>query len=378
MKVVQAIPRRMRFEKSAASSVELCVSEWIEGSRHRDETIVVAEESSQPAMLDVAIERLPPARRFTSWRLATFLRGLVRRKGVDVIVTQQHIPTAGRIAFFNTGTPVVLQTHNFVDPPATGRFAAIRNRMTAAALNRLAGITLISDATLERFDREWPQVRIPRTVVTNGFDFSAWNMDRPKEKLIVVTGRANDTKGIVECAEGIGLALTDRPDWRAILILSETIYPDYMARVHAALAPVGGRAEVLTNIPYARVKEIVERSAISIVASKWIEPFGRTALEAHAAGVALISSGTGGLRQISGDAALYLPEITGAAIGQALDGLMRDDAQRDRLAHAGAERVRQLFSLRAPTGQPPENAVCGKLDLFLEQVVARSRGRKRH
>ncbi|MEA3389280.1 glycosyltransferase family 4 protein [Sphingobium sp. CCH11-B1] len=373
MKVVQAIPRRMRFEKSAASSVELCVSEWVAGSRYRNDTIVVAEASEQPPILDVAVERLPPARKLTSWRLATFLRGFVKRAGVDVIVTQQHIPTAGRIALFNPRTPVVLQTHNFVDAPVKGRFAGVRNKLTAASLNRLSGITLISDATLARFDQDWPQVAIPRAVVTNGFDFSSWDMDREKEPLIVVTGRANDTKGIVECAEGIRDSLIDHPGWRAVLILSETIYPDYMARVHAALAPLGDRAEIKTNIPYAQVKAIVERSAISIVASKWVEPFGRTALEAHAAGVALISSGTGGLRQISGDAALYLPEVTGKAVEDALRTLIDDAPLRERLAREGAQRVRRLFSLRSADGDAPELSVCGKLDRFLEQVVAHSR-----
>jgi len=56
----------------------------------------------------------------------------------------------------------------------------------------------------------------------------------------------------------------------------------------------------------------------SVVASKWAEPFGRVTLEAHAGGAALISSGTGGLSEISGDAALYLEAVTGPVIASAL------------------------------------------------------------
>lgn len=130
LKILQALPRRMRFEKRAASSVELCVSEWVDGSRYRDTTMVVAEQSDAAPLIDVAMLRLEPAKRLSSWHLAFSLRRHIRRSGADVIVTQQHIATAGRIARVNGKTPVVLQTHNFIDSPrpAAGRHSAIAGR----------------------------------------------------------------------------------------------------------------------------------------------------------------------------------------------------------------------------------------------------------
>jgi glycosyltransferase involved in cell wall biosynthesis len=368
LKILQTLPRRMHFTKRVSHSVELCVSEWVAGSRYRDTTMVVAEQSDEAPLIDIAILRLPPAKRLASWHLALTLRRHIKKAGTDVIVTQQHIATAGRIALFNPRTPVVLQTHNFIDAPVTGRSAARCNRLQAKALNRLAGITLISDATRARFEREWPQVRTPRTVVTNGFDFSTWQRDQPKEKTIIVCGRASEEKGILECAQALREVLPGANGWRAIFILSLTDwFPDYMAKVREMLTPLGDCAEIREGIPYAEVKAAMETAGIAIVASKWEEPFGRTALEAHGPAVALLSSGTGGLRQISGDHALYLDAVTPDAIARGLRTLIEDDDLRARLGEGGADHVRRLFSLTAPAGGA---SVSGRLDDFLASVVA--------
>lgn len=371
MKIIQALPRRMKFEARAASSVELCVSEWVSGSRYRGETTVFAERSDQTPLLDVDIFRLDPAPKLASWHLALSIREQVRKKGYQLIVTQQHIATAARIAAFNRGTPVVLQTHNYIDPPVTGTLAPVLNRLRAIELNSLAGITFISNATLEAFGRDWPQVNVARTVITNGFDFSTWTPDREKQKLIAVVGRANNNKGILESAQGVRDFVRAHPDWRGVFILSEVnLYKDYVAEVHRTLGEVPENVEVLQNIPFARVKELMETAAIAVVASKWNEPFGRTALEAHAAGAALVSSGTGGLREISGECAVYLESVTGEAVRNALETLAADPELRRRLVAEGGERVRDLFSLipreRSTSGVVP---LCERLDRFFDRVV---------
>lgn len=374
MKIIQAIPRRMRFEARASSSVELCVSEWVSGSRYRAETTIFAERSDAPPLLDIDIFRLEPAKRLSSWHLGLSIRRQVRAKGYDLIVTQQHIATAARIAMFNPKTPVVLQTHNFIESPRSGRGAVIANAIVRRRLQSLGGITLISEATRARFEKDWPDVTIPRTVITNGFDFSTWRTDAEREKLVIVVGRARDAKGILESAEGVAAFLATAPDWKAVFILSElTLEPDYVEAVRRTLAPLGTRCEILSGIPFAKVKAITETASICVVASKWDEPFGRTALEAHAARVALISSGTGGLREISGDAALYLDKVEGKAVATALARLAGDEELRERLALAGADRVRSLFQLSGPVrgGTAP---LCARLDDFYETVLRGKQG----
>lgn len=370
LRIIQALPRSMKFEARWATSVELCVAEWVSGSRYRAGTVVFAETGENP-LIDIDIHRLRPARRFSSWHLAREIRREAAARSIDLIVTQQHVSTAARIAAFNRTRPVILQTHNFIESPRSGTGAFLANALMRRRLNSLAGITLISEVVKQRFEREWPGVSTPRAVVTNGFDFSAWRADAPKQDWIVVVGRANAEKGIREAAAGIRTFLKSNREWRAKFILSHiTLDRPYFASVEALVADSDGRAEILTDIPFRQVKEITEAAKISVVASKWQEPFGRTALEAHAAGLALISSGTGGLREISGDAAAYLDDISGDAISRQLFRLAEDEALRRELAEAGASRVRRLFSLRRTPGLPPgATSVCERLDDFYEAVL---------
>jgi glycosyltransferase involved in cell wall biosynthesis len=134
--------------------------------------------------------------------------------------------------------------------------------------------------------------------------------------------------------------------------------------VRVALSPLGGRAEVLTDVPFAAVKALNESAAIALVPSKWREPFGRTCLEAHAGGAAVISSGSGGLREISGEAALYVPGADAAGLARAVATLVADEALRVRLAAEGRARAENLFDL---------SRVAARLDDACEAVMRGAR-----
>lgn len=363
----------MSFGVTTNSSIELCVAEWTAGSRYKMETTVFAESGRAP-LLDVEVFRLTPVKRLRSWHLALMIRQQMKLRGYELIITHQHIPTAARIAAFNRGTPVILATHNFIDPPRAGLASALHNSIRYRQLESLAGITLVSYAALRRFESDWPNVTIPRRVITHGSDFSSWHPATTRQKTIVVVGRADETKGILEAAQGITAFLQKFNDWRAVFCLS---YPerhrDYHESVLAVLKPFQDQTEVLIGIPFAQVKQITENASISIVASKWEEPFGRTALEAHAGGAVLISSGTGGLREISGKTAVYLDEVTGDAIASALFRLGSDDVLRKKLSQDGMQRARQLFSLTRTSSDAQSDVLplCERLDQFYAEVVER-------
>jgi glycosyltransferase involved in cell wall biosynthesis len=378
MRVFHVLPGRHDFAVNGATSVELCVADWVGQSRFRDSTTIVAEQGDSP-LLPISIVRTPPIYQFVSWRLAYAVRRAARRKGCDLIVCQQHVATAARIAALSPDIPVVLQTHNFIAPPRRGALAGIANALVRRRLARLGGLTLISEATRADFEEKWPTIVIPREVVTNGFTFPDWSPSAARRQTVIVVGRTEEDKGLLEAAIGTVRFLAQRPDWDAVFVLSEPERnPAYFCRVEAALAPAGARAQLLTCIPFQSVKELNEVAAIAVVASKWREPFGRTALEAHAGGAALISSGAGGLREISGDCAAYLDQVTGEAIAEALSALAADETRRARLARDGAERVRRLFSLASsPDGASDAVIpVSERLDAFCERVVSEWRKAK--
>ena len=98
------------------------------------------------------------------------------------------------------------------------------------------------------------------------------------------------------------------------------------------------------------------RAAIAVVPSRVAEALGLTALEAHAAGAALISSGRGGLREASGPHAIYVDPPEADGLAAAMQHLVRHDAERADMAreaqafvaqtHAPALRAAELDDLR--------------------------------
>jgi glycosyltransferase involved in cell wall biosynthesis len=127
------------------------------------------------------------------------------------------------------------------------------------------------------------------------------------------------------------------------------------------LEPLGPRARIEFQQPFGRVKAAYEAASIALVPSKVSEAFGRTALEAHAGGAALISSGIGGLREVSGTSAVYLPEVAPDVIAAAINTLIDAPELRARLAQDGAAWVRERFSIQS-------QAAC--LDSFCMELVS--------
>ena len=118
---------------------------------------------------------------------------------------------------------------------------------------------------------------------------------------------------------------------------------DVAQRLDKKLRAAGFHTVMTRNGDY--FVELNERAAISLIPSKWREPFGRTCLEALAGGAAVVTSGTGGLREIGGDAALYVPDAEPARLAEALGALMSDASLRERLSHEGRTRTEALFDL---------------------------------
>lgn len=75
-----------------------------------------------------------------------------------------------------------------------------------------------------------------------------------------------------------------------------------------------------------------------------VEQFGRVAMEAMAAGSAVVVSSSGGLPSVVGDAGTVVPEGDAAALGAALARLLRSPGERAALGVRGRARVEARFT----------------------------------
>jgi len=116
---------------------------------------------------------------------------------------------------------------------------------------------------------------------------------------------------------------------------------------------------VLGRLPGPELAEWMERAAIFAAPARY-EPFGLAALEAGLAGCALVLADIPSLREVWGDAAVFVPPEDAQALGTALRELVADSPRRSQMARAA--RVRALT-------YAPERMAVAYLALYRELAV---------
>jgi glycosyltransferase involved in cell wall biosynthesis len=106
---------------------------------------------------------------------------------------------------------------------------------------------------------------------------------------------------------------------------------------------IAGRVTWLGALPRQRVDEVWPLLDCVVLPSRtaphWIESVPRAAVEAMANGVSVVASTAGALPETVGQAGVIVPEENVDAIGDALQRLHDDPAERERLAAEGRRRV---------------------------------------
>ncbi len=340
-------PRKLRFSNDGATSIDLSVRDFVRFSRHKSETIIIGDPVENP-FADVDFRPRPVWSVSDSFEIRIRrIAGMIRRLSPDVITVQEHLKTAGYLSR-HFPIPVLLHFHNPIHRPKNRFDRMVRERH----FRRVAGVIAVSEFQKNDLEQVWPNLAAPRHVLGNALDQAEWRPADARRKTILVVGRPVPEKGILEAAQAAADVLATNPEWEAVFILNEVHRdPAYFRSVQQVLAPAAGQARLLVQRPFAEVKDWMESAAICVVPSKGAEAFGRTALEAHFGGAAVISSGSGGLRQVSGDTAVYLGNVARDAIAEAVRGLIGNPAARLELARRGRERAVGMFDLRKVSSQ---------------------------
>jgi glycosyltransferase involved in cell wall biosynthesis len=117
---------------------------------------------------------------------------------------------------------------------------------------------------------------------------------------------------------------------------------------------------VLEDWPNGAVRAAWRRALLGVIPSTWPEPFGIVALEAMAAGRAIVASAVGGLGEIiqAADGGILVPPGDTRALGSAIARLLTDAAERERL---GANGRRAVEDYRASRVVPRIEAVYSRV-----------------
>jgi len=216
-------------------------------------------------------------------------------------------------------------------PPAWDRYRAeVRRGLRAAGR-----VVAPTRAMLDALETHYGPLAAGH-VIPNGRDLTAF-MPGEKEPFIFSAGRLWDE------AKNIGiLAEASRELAWPVLVAGETAHPG-----GAAVAPPHVR--LLGCLSPALVAAHLARAAIYALPARY-EPFGLSALEAGLSGCALVLGDIPSLREVWGEAALFVPPDDADALHGALSRLIEDADFRQEMAARARFRARLYTPERMAEG----------------------------
>lgn len=351
MRIVIVLPRGYRYCSEQSSSIETVVRTLNAHSRYRRETLIIADAGAgSPSGPEVLTVPAGLDRQSRTRAVAALLQTLEP----DIVEHHQQLHCSVALARRLPRCRHVFYRHTRLDPPKH-LFDRWRYHIRLKPFDRLV---FVSAAAVEEFCSDYPGFASRALAIRNPISMEGWRGDPARrERLILFAGRPLFDKGFDLVCEALAQVLPRAPGWRAVLMLGDwDRHADWAEAQLARLGPACDQVEVQRSAPLSLVMATARRAAIALTPSRVREALGLSALEAHAAGAALISSGRGGLREASGPNAVFVEPETADPLAEALLRLIDNPEERQALAaraqqfvaraHAPADRAGELDQLR--------------------------------
>jgi glycosyltransferase involved in cell wall biosynthesis len=253
--------------------------------------------------------------------------GCLRQPGIslDLVIVANDPELAWRLNRKGMGRRQVLWLHNQLQGKEARRLSDLPPGVSVVA---------VSDSVRMWTSETYGIPKSSISVIHNGIDLDEFHpradFDQPRRDVHVVShGRIDPNKGHDIAAKAVALlrrkgypvtfTMVGGVQTYGISGAQASAYADQLA---AAIAEAEGTAT--GRLPASAVPEVLRDHDIACVLSKSAEPFSLAALEAMASGCAVITTGTGGIREVVGDAADFVGVDDVEAVAAAIEALLVD------------------------------------------------------
>ena len=313
MKISILLPYKENFTKKNAGAVSLFVDQTTKVSQYKH-NITVFGNTLFKDYLDKSYKNIDFNKKIFRSSSKIFVDNFLKNENVinSDIIEIHNRPNYIRSIIKKYQNKIFLYFHN--DPLSMDGSSAIKDRLY-----------LLRNVDRLIFNSQWSKKRF---FVNLDVDYT--NLEKfhvcfqssnkikidfnKKEKLISFVGKLNTAKGYDVFGDAIIEILNKYKKWKAVVIGDEQ--REIINFTHERLKIIGFKSNDY-------ILNLLKKVSISVVCSRWEEPFGRTSLEAASRGSAVIISNTGGLPETT-KSALILKSLNKAELIKVISKLIRD------------------------------------------------------
>jgi glycosyltransferase involved in cell wall biosynthesis len=295
-----------------------------------------------------------------TWWEQRALPQLVRQSNADVLFAP------GYTAPLLCRAPIVVAIHDVsfaAHPEWFGRREGLRRRtLTRLAAMRAARVLTISEFSKREIVQHFGVTPGKIDVIYPGATSMADRDGAPRshtEDVVLYVGSLFNRRHVPELIEGFARLARKRTDVRLEIVGDNRTAPHVDIDGLAAASGAGNRIALRSFVSDGELAEVYGRARAFVFLSEY-EGFGLTPLEALAAGIPIVVLDTPVAREVYGSAALYVERPEPGLIEAALERILGDEAERERILAAAGDTLAR-YSWRACAEQV--------LDVLIRQTV---------
>ena len=330
LKIATILPYKENYSADKASAASLWVSEFYAKSRFKKYNFIYGHTKSKKYLtknyININLKNLKSKVKSTTNEYADKLVKDLNYKNFNIVEIHNRPQLLDKL-FNRVKSRFIFYFHN--DPLSMKGSKKIVERLKI--LNSVNKIVFVSEWVRDRFFLEIDKKLQTKTEVI----YPSVNRQRSvkKKKNIIFVGRLNHSKGYDLFKDAIIKILNEFPMWNAYSLGDEDRRTIYISHP---------RHKELGFITHKKALNILNRSAIAVVPSKWDEPFGRTALEASSRGCATIISNKGGLKETT-DNAIVLKKLDAKSLCIEIRKLINNPKKRKKIQLLGRRNIKHLI-----------------------------------
>jgi glycosyltransferase involved in cell wall biosynthesis len=293
MKISILLPYKENFSSEYAGAVSIFINGTVLKSKYKDSTYVYGNTQFKKDLLKNYINLSLDKKSIIESSSNFYVNNFIKKKHVinSDIVEIHNRPNYIRKILNLKKSKKILYFHN--NPLEMNGSKSIQQRLFL--IENLDQIIFNSEWTKKQFLFNLPKIytKVEKLSVIYQSTTKARIDLKKKKNIITFIGKLNKAKGYDIFGDAAIKILNEFPNWNVEVVGDESREKIYYNHNRFNLNGFQNHKNVL---------KILKKTSISVVCSRWNEPFGRTSLESSSHGCATIISNKGGLPETTSDA----------------------------------------------------------------------------